>query len=113
METRNHHLKILENIVQDYCNWANRVTDDPAENCLIIDSERGHCLWIRVGWNDDHRIEKTMIFARIKDEKIWIEVDETTDGIATDLMRAGISNTEIILGFLSPAKRPLSEFAVA
>ncbi|MEB3117269.1 MAG: XisI protein [Limnothrix sp.] len=113
METRDHYLKILKTVVCDYHNWANRVADDVAENCLIIDAERGSCLWMRVGWQDDRRIEKMMIFARLKDGKIWIETDETTDGIATDLMRAGIPNTDIVLGFLPASKRPLSEFAIA
>ncbi|MBD2159429.1 XisI protein [Limnothrix sp. FACHB-1083] len=107
------YLNILEATVQDYHDWANRAASDTDENCLIIDRDRGYCLWLYIGWKNRKRIEKTMIFARLKNGKIWIETDETTDGIATDLMRAGIPNTDIVLGFLAPEERPLSEFAVA
>lgn len=112
MEPRNH-LAILETVVRDYYDWANQAPSDSDENCLIVDRERGYCLWMLVGWKNGRRTEKTTIFARLKDGKIWIETDETTDGIACDLMRAGIPNTEIVLGFLAPEERPLSEFAIA
>jgi len=112
MESQNH-LDTLETIICDYYNWASQATDETEDNCLIIDHDRGHCLWTIIGWKNGRRTEKTMIFARIKNGKIWIETDETTDGIATDLMRAGIPNTEIVLGFLAPEERPLSEFAIA
>lgn len=107
------YLNILETVVRDYYDWANRAVSDTDENCLIIDRDRGYCLWLYIGWKNRKRIEKTMIFARLKNDKIWIEADETADGIATDLMRAGIPNTAIVLGFLAPEERPLSEFAVA
>jgi len=112
MEARDRYLNILETVVRDYYDWVSRA-DDPDESCLIIDRERGYCLLHHLGWKDDKRTDRTTIFARLKDGKIWIETDETTDGIARDLMRAGIPNTEIVLGFLPPSKRPLSEFAIA
>ncbi|MGD1901240.1 MAG: element excision factor XisI family protein [Geitlerinemataceae cyanobacterium] len=113
MESRDRYLNALETVVRDYYDWVRRADDDDDENCLIIDRERGYCLWHCLGWNGDRRVDRTMIFARLKNGKIWIETDETTDGIACDLMRAGIPNTEIVLGFLPPSKRPLSEFAIA
>ncbi len=44
---------------------------------------------------------------------IWIEQDWTENGIATELLKAGVSNEEIVLGFRHPKKRPMTEFAVA
>ncbi|MEN8221606.1 MAG: element excision factor XisI family protein, partial [Pseudomonadota bacterium] len=38
--------------------------------------------------------------------------DWTEDGIATELLKAGVPNNEIVLGFRNPKKRPLTEFAV-
>jgi hypothetical protein len=119
MESNHRYLSILETVVRDYYNWANQAayltntTDDTDENCLIVDLDRGYCLWVRIGWDNGKRIEKIVIFARIKNHKIWIETDWTNDGIATDLMRAGIPNTDIVLGFLDPEERSLSEFAIA
>lgn len=123
MESNHHYLGILETVVRDYSNWANQATNhqttnnqathDTGENCLIIDQHRGSCLWMRIGWEHGNRIEKIVIFARIKNQKIWIETDWTNKEITMDLMRAGIPNTDIVLGFLAPEERSLSEFAIA
>lgn len=45
-------------------------------------------------------------------DKIWIHEDGLEDGIATDLLRAGISKSQIVLGFHPPEVRPYTEFAV-
>ena len=43
----------------------------------------------------------------------WIQQDGTEDGIATDLMVAGIPKERIVLGFKRPESRKYTEFAVA
>lgn len=45
--------------------------------------------------------------------KIWIEEDWTKQGIANDLLDAGVPAEDIVLGFQHPSKRPLTEFAPA
>ena len=112
MESNNPHLTILETAVRDYHEWVSRADDSGHESCLIIDRERNHFLCITIGWENGKRNEQTMIFARLKNGKIWIEIDWTNDGIATALIQAGIPNSEIVLGFLAPEERPLSEFAL-
>ncbi len=46
-------------------------------------------------------------------DKIWIEQDWTENGIATELLEAGVPNEDIVLGFRHPERRPLTEFAAA
>ncbi len=46
-------------------------------------------------------------------DKVWIQCDETEEGIATDLMEAGISKEDIVLGFRYPKVRKYTGFAVA
>jgi hypothetical protein len=46
-------------------------------------------------------------------EKVWVQSDDTEEGIATDLMAAGISKDDIVLGFRHPKIRPHTGFAVA
>ena len=113
MESREHYLKTLETIAHDYYSWVSNANNDPEEYCLIIDKERGNFLLYGISWNGDRRIDRTILFVRLKNDKVWIETDETKRGITSDLMEAGISNTEIVLGFLPPSKRPLSDFAIA
>ncbi|MBP0020518.1 MAG: XisI protein [Cyanobacteria bacterium SBLK] len=113
MESGSQYADILEETIRDYHDWADRAADDTFENCLICDRDRGYFLWYQVGWNGDRRISRTMIFARLKNGKIWIEEDWTTEGIATDLMVAGVPNYDIVLGFHPPYKREFTEFATA
>jgi len=50
---------------------------------------------------------------RIRNEKIWVEADNTDALIVQQLLDAGIPKQSIVLAFHSPQKRPLTEFAVA
>ncbi|MFS0516830.1 element excision factor XisI family protein [Nostoc sp. UIC 10607] len=45
------------------------------------------------------------------DGKIWIQLDGTEEGVATELVRAGILKARIVLGFQSEELRKDSEFA--
>jgi hypothetical protein len=49
----------------------------------------------------------------IKGDKIWIQQDGTENGVAADLVAAGIPRDQIVLGFKSPQSRTLTHFAVA
>lgn len=44
---------------------------------------------------------------------LWIQLDGTEDGIAGDLLAAGIPKDRIVLGFKSPDSRQHTGFAVA
>ena len=52
-------------------------------------------------------------YVRIRDGKFWIEEDWTEDGIATDLVRAGVPKEDIVLAFHEPEMRQYTDFAVA
>ncbi|MEZ4707425.1 MAG: element excision factor XisI family protein [Caldilineaceae bacterium] len=43
----------------------------------------------------------------------YIEIDWTEEGIATELLAAGVPNADIVLVFHHPIVRPYTEFAVA
>jgi hypothetical protein len=49
----------------------------------------------------------------IRDGKIWILTDNTEEGIATELVTAGIAKDQIVLGYYSPRMREMGDFAVA
>jgi hypothetical protein len=53
------------------------------------------------------------VYLKIEQDKIWIEEDWTKQGIANELLDAGVPAKDIVLGFEHPSKRPLSEFAIA
>lgn len=60
-------------------------------------------MWINVGWTkDEERIDGITFFARIRNGKFLIEEDWTEDGIATELVAAGVPKEDIVLAFHEP-----------
>jgi hypothetical protein len=83
------------------------------ETEVVFDEERDHYMLITVGWAGQHRIRGTTVYVRLRNGKFWIEEDWLEQGIATDLLQAGIPKENIVLAFQPPEMRPLTEFAVA
>ncbi len=44
---------------------------------------------------------------------MWIEKDNTEDGVALEVVQAGVPKSHIVLAFRSPEVRKLTEFAVS
>ncbi|MEH2263236.1 XisI protein [Nostoc sp.] len=59
------------------------------------------------------RVHGCLIHIDIIDGKIWIQRDGTEDGVATELVNAGVPKNRIVLGFRSKELRKDSEFAIA
>jgi XisI protein len=79
----------------------------------VFDEANNHYLLLQFGWNKDRRVYRTELHLRLSDGKIWIETDETEEGIATALVRAGVPREEIVLAFHPLELRHLTEFAAA
>jgi hypothetical protein len=47
------------------------------------------------------------------DHKIWIQYDDTEEGIANDFIAAGVPTQDIVLGFRYPKIRAYTNFAVS
>jgi hypothetical protein len=54
-----------------------------------------------------------VIHLRLDRSKVWIEADNTEEGVADELVAAGVPPQDIVLAFYRPERRRLSEFAVA
>ena len=80
---------------------------------LILDDERGHYELSYIGWDNYKRVHGSVIHIDIRVDKIWIQHDGTEDGVATDLLEAGIPSDHIVLAFQHPFKRKFTPFAVA
>ena len=86
---------------------------DDMETHILFDEERNHYMLFRTGWWRDRRIRTAGLYVRLTNGKIWIEEDRTPEGLATDLLAAGVPNEHIVLAFHHPDIRPFTEFAVA
>ncbi|MFM6081929.1 MAG: XisI protein, partial [Dolichospermum sp.] len=80
---------------------------------VLFDDERGHYLVLDMGWNNDKYLHATPIHIDVINQKIWIQYDDTEEGIANDLIAAGVPKEDIVLGFRHPRIRPFTNFAVS
>lgn len=79
----------------------------------LFDDQRQNYLLLKVGWQSDKYIHNAPIHLEIIKGKIWIHHDDTEEGVATDLLTAGVPHDDVVLGFYPPSVRPHTEFAVA
>jgi hypothetical protein len=105
--------QLLKQILFKHLELVNRQPRPGVESELIIDEVRDNYLWIKIGWSDDERIDGIAFFARLRNGKFLIEEDWTEDGIATELVAAGVPKEDIVLAFHEPEMRPYTEFAAA
>ena len=79
---------------------------------LIISNDENNYLVMTAGWQNKKRVHGCIIHLEIIEGKIWIHRDGTEDGIANELVDAGIPKDKIILGFHPVDIRPYTDFAV-
>ena len=109
METLTYQ-QLIYNIIQDYAN--KHPQEDSIETQIICDNQNHHYLLIYVGWEGEKQIYGCPIHVDIKDNKFWIQRDFTEQGIANQLLEAGVSKHNIVLGFRSPFNRQFIDLAI-
>lgn len=83
------------------------------QNETVFDRDSDRFLVISVGWqNNIKRIHGCLIHVDIIDAKVWVQRDGTEYGFANELVEAGISKEDIVLGFYEPEVRQYTGFAV-
>jgi hypothetical protein len=105
--------KLIKRILTEYVELSNRYPNPAIETFLIVDEAKSHYIWMNLGWQNGERVNGMTVYVRIRDGKFWIEEDWTEDGIATDLVRAGVPREDIVLAFHEPKMRQYTDFAVA
>ncbi len=78
----------------------------------VFDTVRDHYQIVHVGWETDQRVYSCSIHIDIKNEKIWIQWNNTEIDIASELVAMGVPKQNIVIGFHSPFKRQFTDFAV-
>ena len=102
---------LVERIINEYA--ALPVTYGEIDRELIFDRTRDRYVLMLVGRLNGRRMYGPSIHVDLIDGKFWIQCDGTEEGVATDLLEAGIPKDRIVLGFKSPEMRKLTDFAVA
>ncbi|PHJ63079.1 fatty-acid synthase [Nostoc linckia z18] len=102
---------IVEKVLKEYADFLG--SDEEVKLELVFDKESDRYLLVEAGWQDGYRIYGTLLHIDIIDNKLWIQHDGTEEGVAVDLVAAGIPKEQIVLAFRSPEQRKHTEFAVS
>ncbi|MEM7132567.1 MAG: XisI protein [Chloroflexota bacterium] len=109
MEKITLYQKYIQEILYSYHDGDKHVNNSQ----IIFDTEHNHYQLLTLGWRDElKRILHIVAHVDIIDGKIWVQRDFTEPSIADQLVAKGVPNTDIVLGFHPPYKRPYTDFAI-
>jgi XisI protein len=86
---------------------------DQVKNRAAFDTETDQYIILSEGWKNSRQLHGVLIHVEIMESKVWMQMDGTENGIASELIQFGIPKEDIVLGFHEPSIRPHTGFAVA
>lgn len=108
----NKYRKLILQILEPYSKIRYENLD--AVNQLIADTKNNRYQIVTIGWDKDGKfIHDCPIHIDIINRKIWIQRNMTELDFGEMLNKQGVSNQEIVLGFLSPKMREYTDYAIA
>ncbi len=111
MDSLETYRDLIEKILSEYAAIPYAYGD--IQQRAVFDRKRDQYLLVNVGWHNERRVHGCLVHIEIINGKIWIQYDGTEDGIATELVRAGVPKDRIVLAFHPPDVRPYTEYAAA
>jgi hypothetical protein len=111
MENLEYYRNVVRKIILDHAQYPPSHGEIVVET--IFDASNDHYELVYAGWSGPYRIHGSAIHIDIRDGKIYIQHDGTEEGIADQLVQAGIPRDRIVLAFKHPDLRPDTEFAIA
>lgn len=112
MDTQIKYRDIVKSVLQSHANDRSTFPDGYTSQ-ILFDDERGQYLVLDIGWSGDRYLHATPIHLSLINNKIWIQCDDTEEGVSTELVEAGVPKEDIVLGFRHPKIRQHTGFAVA
>ncbi len=111
MDKLNHYRDIVKQLLLRHAEHVPSVGQ--IESIPVFDEHSDHYLLVDFGWDRTGRVYTVILHLQLKNGKVWIVRDGTEEGIAYNLLEAGIPQEEIVLAFYRPERRAVTEFAVA
>jgi len=111
MDTLSDYRRIIRRLIEESAEIQPSVGDVQVE--AIFDESNDHYELLYSGWDGHRRIHGSVLHLDIRGGKIWIQHDGTYDGIANDLVEAGVPRDRIVLAFKPPDVRQYTGFATA
>ncbi|MEW5987791.1 MAG: XisI protein [Chloroflexota bacterium] len=110
MDKLNNYRRIVQQIVARHGQY--HPSHGRIEAVPICDTGNDNYLLMDIGWDRTGRVHAIAFHVRIREGKIWVEWDGTEEGIAQELLEAGVTREDIVLGFYRPETRSLTGLAV-
>nr|CAA6810687.1 MAG: Unknown protein [uncultured Thiotrichaceae bacterium] len=111
MATQLDYVALIKRILLEYAQYKPAYGD--IETSVSFDDEHANYALLQAGWNGDDYLHGAIVHVRIIDGKIWVQYDGTEEGIASELIEAGVPKSQIVLGFRHPSERAFIGLAVA
>lgn len=111
MDKLEKYRQIIRQVLQPYLSIS--YANANIHNRAAFDAETDQYLIISEGWSKKQHVHSCLIHVEIIEGKVWIQCDNTEEGIANELVTAGISQKDLVLGFHEPAVRQYTGFALA
>ena len=108
--TRYRHL--IQELLTELHTYDRSGNNGGVESQVVFDAERDHYLLIDVGWEQKQFVYGTIVHIDIKNDKVWIQRNNTEINLADRLVERGIPPQKIVLGLHSPFLRQASGYAV-
>lgn len=102
---------IIKKLLTQYATY--KPSHGDIETQIIFDTEHDHYQIVSVGWDNKHRVYGCSIHIDLKNEKIWLQTNNTELDIGQDLITLGVPKQDIVIGFQPPYIRSLSGYAIA
>jgi len=111
MDTLTHYRQLIQHLLTQQTRVPYAYGNIQLET--VFDPQADRYVLITLGRDQQqHRVHGCLVHIDIIEGKLWIQRDGTERGIAQELVEAGVSKEQIVLGFRSPEMRKLTEFAV-
>lgn len=111
MDTLTAYRSIVKRILSEHAEQV--PSHGKVETLPLFDDSHNNYAVIDLGWDRMGRVHAVVLHVRLQNGKIWIEQDGTEEGVAGELLNAGIPKEDIVLGFYRPERRVITDFAVA
>lgn len=109
MDRVTEYRRIVRDLIREYAKYTPAVGDVQIE--VVFDESNDHYELIHAGWNGPYRIHGSVLHIDIRGGKIWIQHDGIEDGVAEELVKAGVPRDHIVLAFKPPDVRKFTDYA--
>lgn len=82
------------------------------ESETVFDLTNDRYLLIDLGWNGHRRIYNCVLHLEIREEKIWIQRNQTDTLVADKLIAKGVEKDDVVLGLKPPYIREYTGFGI-